>query len=41
MEIIGPEGRPRVSVYVQESDRTLYSQTRLVSPEKDGSVRIP
>ena len=33
------EGRPRVSVHVQESHRTLQSQTRLVSPEKGISAR--
>ena len=34
------EGRPRVSVHVQESHRTLQSQTRLASPEKGISGRI-
>ena len=33
------EGRPRVSVHVQESHRTLQSQTRLASPEKGISGR--
>ena len=39
METTGPEGRPRVSVRVQESDRILQSQTRFASPENGISGR--
>ena len=39
METTGSEGRPRVSVRVQESDRILQSQTRFASPEKGISGR--
>ena len=35
----GREGRPRVSLHIQESDRILQSQTQLASPSKGISGR--
>ena len=39
MRTTGPEGRPWVSEYIQESDRILQSQTQLASPGKGISGR--